>query len=87
MECGHPFLTAGEITRFWRVRHSRPYGVEVDVGHAGQDRSFILKFLALETPLPKTTGTTIFVVGAAGDGLIETTHEPAEVGESAPTNP
>ena len=75
---------AGEKTVLQATRKRRAHRVQVDVHHTREDRAFVDQGLAPEATLPKTASALVFAVGAAGDPLVETTHEPAEVRQPGP---
>ena len=54
-------------------------GVEVDIGHDGQQRGFVEQGLAFETTFPEAAGDAVFGIGLTGDVFVQGAHVPGEV--------
>ena len=62
-------LDGREVGPLKAIRRARPDGVEVHVGHAGEQAFGVEQRLALEAAFPEAAPATIFTVGAARDPL------------------
>ena len=75
-------LNRRKVRALKRFRHSRADRIEVHVIHACENRAVVEKRLALEAAFPETTRALVFLVCPTSDVLVETPHEPANVGQS-----
>jgi len=73
---------AVEIALLGGFRHPGADGVQIHVGHAGEDRGVVQKGLGFEAPFPETALTVVLAVGPAGNGFVENAHEPGNVGQA-----
>ena len=64
--------------------HTRPHGVEVDVGHGREQGLFGTQRLGVEAGLPEMAAAVILGIGLSGDGLVQAFHEPAEAAQPIP---
>ena len=60
------------------------YRVQFHIGHASQQRRLVQQGLAFEAPLPEPPGAAVLRIGLAGDGLVDTAHEPADGDQALP---
>jgi hypothetical protein len=58
-----------------------PYGVQLDIGHGGEQSGVTEQSAGVEALLEEMTAKTLFLVGAPSDGLFEMLHEGGERAE------
>jgi hypothetical protein len=71
-----PSEDRGVMTARNPIGQPGPDGVEIDVGHAGDDRQFIQQPVHFEPSLPEPPGHLILLVGVPGDLFCQAFHEP-----------
>lgn len=75
-------VDAGEFAFFWGGGQASADGVEVDIGHTGDDSGGIEEGLAFEPRFPEAAFDIVFFVGGASNEFVELSHEPADAGEA-----
>ncbi|MNN92187.1 hypothetical protein D3C81_2104290 [compost metagenome] len=71
-------LDAGEVALLRCGGNASPYGIEVDIDHAGQQGRLGEQRLAFEAALPEVALAAIFLIGLAGQRLVQQAHQPAD---------
>lgn len=75
-------MDAGEVALFGRGSETGTDGIEIDINHASGDGGEIEQTEASEAGFKEATLDVILFVCSACDEFVETTHEPAQAGQS-----
>jgi len=81
---GTSLTNAGVFRGFWSLCHGRSYGVQVNVGHAGEKSLFGVQGLGFKAAFPEMAGALIFPVGLPRNRLVQAFHKPAQIRQPLP---
>ena len=78
----NPLVYRREFGFLGCLGNSSTNGIEIHLDHGREQTGFIEERLALEAPLPESTGAVVFLVGTTRLGFVQAPHEPTDIHQS-----